>query len=125
VRRTGDTLALVSWGTGMAATAEAADLLAQEGIAASVIDLRWLSPLPEAALVEAVRAAGGRAVIVHEANLTGGVGAEILARLLAAGIADVRRVGAPDTRMPAAPNLQRALLPDATAIAAAARSLLG
>ncbi|HVV92485.1 MAG TPA: thiamine pyrophosphate-dependent enzyme [Hyphomicrobiales bacterium] len=125
VRRAGDGLALVGWGTGMGPVTEAAELLAREGIAASVIDLRWLSPLPEADLIAAVRAAGGRAVIAHEANLTGGVGAEIVARLVAAGITAVRRVGTPDARMPAAPNLQRALLPDSAAIAAAARDLLG
>jgi pyruvate dehydrogenase E1 component beta subunit/2-oxoisovalerate dehydrogenase E1 component len=68
-------------------------------------------------------------VIAHEANRTGGFGAEVAARLAAEAFwsleAPIERVALPDVRMPAAPTLQRALLPDGDAIASAARRVLG
>ena len=59
--------------------------------------------------------------------MTGGMGAEIVARIVerhggSAGLS-LRRVGAPDIRMPASPVLQRALLPDRARIAQAVRDL--
>ena len=47
----------------------------------AVLDLRWLSPLDEDALRQVALDAGGRVVVAHEANRTGGFGAEIVARL--------------------------------------------
>ena len=65
---------------------------------------------------------------MHEANVTGGFGAEIAARigeqLFDYLDAPVARLGAPDTRIPSAPALQAALLPDAAAIVRAATTLL-
>lgn len=124
-RRQGKDIALISWSTGMPVIEAAAELLAQDGIDASVIDLRWLSPLPEAEMIEAVKAAGNAAMIVHEANLTGGVGAELVCRLRDAGIDSVTRAGTPDMRMPASPVLQREVLPNADGIAAQVRAQLG
>jgi 2-oxoisovalerate dehydrogenase E1 component len=122
--RDGGDLAIVTWGTAVHEAAKAADQLAGEGIAAALLDLRWLSPLDEEALAEVAARAGGRVLVVHEANRTGGVGAEIAARLAEQYPgAVVRRLGAPDVRIPAAPVLQEALLPRANAIAAAAREL--
>ena len=67
-------------------------------------------------------------MIVHEANLTGGFGAEVAARigerLFSELNAPVRRLAPPDTRIPSSPGLQVALIPDAAAIVAAARELL-
>lgn len=128
LRREGKDVALVSWGTMVGPACDAADLLTERGIEAAVLDLRWLSPLDDAALDEVVRTCGGNVVVAHEANRTGGFGAEIAARLLERN--DSRalrfaRVAAPDIRMPAAPVLQQALLPDAAGIAAAAAALLG
>jgi 2-oxoisovalerate dehydrogenase E1 component len=123
-RRKGSDVAIISWGT-MANTAEqAADLLNKEGVQASVLDLRWLSPLDEKALEAAVRGAKGRALIVHEANQTGGFGAEIVSRLLELGFTKIRRLGAPDIRVPASPVLQAALIPSADLIAKTAKTLI-
>lgn len=123
-RRDGSDIALISWGT-MANTAEqAAALLGKDGIKASVLDLRWLSPLDEKALETAVRKAGGKALVVHEANQTGGFGAEIVSRLLDLGFTKVRRLGAPDIRVPAAPALQAVLIPSAGLIAKTAKTLI-
>ena len=53
----------------------------ESGISAAVLDLRWLSPLDEAAIGLAVANSGGRVLVVHEAVMTGGFGAEIAARI--------------------------------------------
>jgi 2-oxoisovalerate dehydrogenase E1 component len=125
--RSGDDIAIFTWGRMLDAALAAADELAGEGVAATVVDLRWLNPLDEDAIAAAV-ARCGRAVIAHEANLTGGFGAEVAARIADRNIFDleapVRRVGSPDVRYPSAPNLQEALLPDAGKIAAAVRDVL-
>jgi pyruvate/2-oxoglutarate/acetoin dehydrogenase E1 component len=81
--------------------------------------------LDEIALLEAATRCR-RVVIAHEANRTGGWGAEIAATIgtgaFSALEAPVLRVATPDVRMPAAPALQSALLPSAEAIADAVRS---
>ncbi|GGF82694.1 2-oxoisovalerate dehydrogenase E1 component [Mameliella alba] len=124
-RRTGKDIALVSWSTGMPVVELAAELLADSGVEASVIDLRWLSPLPEAALIKEIRKAGNAAFVMHEANQTGGVGAELLCRLREAGIENIGRLGTPDMRMPASPVLQRQVLPNAETVAARVLTQLG
>jgi 2-oxoisovalerate dehydrogenase E1 component len=123
--RAGSDLAIITWGTAVPEAMEAADQAAAAGIDAAVLDLRWLSPLDDAAIASVVARCGGRVLIVHEANRTGGVGAEIAARIVEADRkAVVQRLGAPDIRMPASPVLQAALLPKAGAILSAMRALL-
>ncbi len=125
VREGGD-LAIIAWGAMALEAADAAERLAKEGIEAAVLDLRWLCPLDERAIADTVRKAKGRVLVAHEANRTGGVGAEIAARIAESHPgAVIRRLGAPDTRIPAAPVLQAALLPKADAIVSAARALAG
>ena len=124
VKRHGTAAAIVTWGTMLGAALEAADAIKNIG----VIDLRWLSPLDEDALRHVVTEARGRVVVAHEANLTGGFGAEIVARLHEM-LGDrlplkIRRVGSPDIRMPAAPALAQRLLPNAEKIAAAVRTIM-
>jgi 2-oxoisovalerate dehydrogenase E1 component len=127
-RRRGADLAIISWGPMCLAAERAASSLADDGIEATVLDLRWLSPLDEDAIIEAVSESGGRVMIVHEANLTGGFGAEVAARigerLFSELNAPVRRLAPPDVRIPSSPGLQAALIPDAAAIVAAAREVL-
>ncbi len=125
VLKEGSDLVIISWGRSALHAVEAAELLLQEGIRAAVLDLRWLAPLDIAAIDAAVARSGRKAVIVHEANVTGGFGAEIAAGIgeRVAG-AKIRRLGALDSRIPASPTLQAALLPDARAISAQARALL-
>lgn len=129
LRRTGDDAVIITWGTMMHHALEAASLLADEGIGVGVLDLRWLAPLDVAAIAAAVRAAHGRVIVAHEANLTGGFGAEIAAHiaehLLYELDAPVIRIGTPDVRMPASPVLQAALIPTADTIAASVRHLVG
>lgn len=127
-RREGRDVTLVSWGAGLSLCLDASDVLAIDGIEAAVIDLRWLSPLDMEPTVASVNRTG-RCVVVHEANLTGGFGAEIAARISEscwdALQSPVLRVGLPDLPMPAAPVLQAAVAPSAGEVVAAAhRSLI-
>jgi 2-oxoisovalerate dehydrogenase E1 component len=127
VRREGSDLAIFSWGRMALAAEEAASALAERGIEATVVDLRWLSPLDDEAIAAAVSSTN-RVLVAHEANVTGGFGAEIAARIGERHFgeldAPVRRVGAPDVRIPPAPALQEALLPSAASIERAAKQLV-
>jgi 2-oxoisovalerate dehydrogenase E1 component len=123
-RRSGRDVALISWSTGMPVIEEAAKKLAENGIDASVIDMRWLSPLPMEELIAKVEASGRAAVVVHEANQTGGVGAEIALRLLESGIKRVARHATSDVRMPASPVLQAAVIPSAKDVVGIVQKLL-
>ena len=99
---------------------QAAKALSEEGIEVAVLDLRWLCPLDEDGLYEAVKKAHGCTIVLHEANKTGGFGAEIVARLHElfeyAGSIRAVRIATPDMRMPASPVLQGALLPTAAKV---------
>jgi 2-oxoisovalerate dehydrogenase E1 component len=105
----------------------AADALDASGVRASVLDLRWLNPLDEAALQEMIGRVGGRILIVHEAVRTGGFAGEVALRLSELNNDGVPlricRLTTPDTRIPASPELQRALLPTDASIEQAARNL--
>ena len=122
----GADITLVSWGAMLKETLEAADLLAGEGLEAEVIDVATLKPLDMDSILASV-AKTGRCVIVHEAPLTGGFGAEIAARLAGEGlmhlVAPVERVAGWDTVMPL-PRLEDRYMPSAARIAAAARRTL-
>ncbi len=127
--RSGTDVTVVSWSRMVGEALSAAERLAERQIRAEVIDLRWLSPLDLSPVLESIEQTG-RVVIAHEANLTGGFGAEVAARIAGEGFwlldAPIERVGAPDVRVPAAPSLNRALIPDAQAIEVAIeRTLTG
>ena len=127
LKRQGSDAIIVTWGTMVRVALEASQLMEQEGLQVAVLDLRWLSPLDETALMQAVRTAKGRVVIAHEANLTGGFGAEITARiheLLGDEISlKIKRVATPNIRMPAAPVLSQELVPNAAKLVEAVRDL--
>jgi pyruvate dehydrogenase E1 component beta subunit len=105
---------------------EAAAQLAQEGIEAEVIDVATLRPLDAETILRSVERSG-RCVIVQEAPLSGGFGAEIAARLadegLTALLAPVRRVAGYDTIMPLL-RLEHHYMPSTARVLAAARKVL-
>jgi pyruvate dehydrogenase E1 component beta subunit len=114
---------IVTYGAMRARCLDAARSLAEDGIGARVVDLRSLVPLD----VETIRRCvveTGRAVVVHEAPLTLGFGAEIAARIMEEAFdhleAPVARVTAPDTPYPPA-SLEQAYLPSVERIVAAVR----
>jgi pyruvate dehydrogenase E1 component beta subunit len=78
--RQGSDVTLIAWSAAVHLCLAAAAELQESGISAGVLDLRTLVPLDIEGLVHAVTSTG-RAVVVHEAPLTGGFGAEISATL--------------------------------------------
>lgn len=127
VRRAGADIAVITYGpTVHTALAAAATLSEEDGVEAMVVDLRSLVPLDRTLILDAVRATG-KVLIVHEDNLTGGVGGEIAALIAEHAFpsldAPIRRVAALDTPVPFAPTLEEFVLPDAGKILAALREL--
>ena len=80
VIREGKDITVITWGAMVREVLRAAETADGEGIQAEVIDLRTISPMDENAFLESVRKTG-RAVVVHEAPPTCGIGAEIIARI--------------------------------------------
>ena len=122
--RDGKRCTVICYGTALARCDAAIAAMGTDGHEIRLVDLRWLNPIDWAEIGAHVQATDGRALIVHEANLTGGFGAEIAARLWEGGARRVHRLGAGDTRIPAAPVLQDAVLPGTDAIRAAIGALL-
>lgn len=81
VVREGDRVTVVAWGAMVREALRAAELAAAAGISVEVIDPRTLKPLDDAPIITSIRKTG-RGVIVHEACRTGGLGAEIIARIV-------------------------------------------
>jgi 2-oxoisovalerate dehydrogenase E1 component beta subunit len=127
VLRPGSRLTLVGYGASTWTCLEAAEELAKEGIEAEVIDLRTLIPYDEETVLASVKKTG-RALIVHEAQLTLGFGSEIAARLADVAFpwldAPIRRVAYPDRPVPYARVLEKALLPTKEKVLAEARALM-
>ncbi len=110
----------------VAETMAAADRLDADGISADVIDVGTLAPLDMATILSSVDKTG-RCLIVHEAPLTGGFGADIAARLAEHGLlslqAPVRRVTGYDT-VPPLPRLEHLYVPSTDRVVDAAREVL-
>jgi pyruvate/2-oxoglutarate/acetoin dehydrogenase E1 component len=125
VRREGTDVTVVTWGAMTDRVLQAAATLGQEGVQAEVIETPWLNPFPTEAVLDSVRRTG-RIAVVHEANRTGGFGAEIVARVAESGVrlrSPAVRIGLPDVRVPAAVSLMTSLVPDAPRIHQAMRQL--
>ena len=103
VVREGKDLTLISWGAMVRESLRAAEMAEREGVNAEVIDLRTVSPMDEETFLNSVRKTG-RAVVVHEAPRTCGLGAEICARIQETSLlfleAPVERVTGFDTVVP-------------------------
>ncbi len=121
--RDGDACTIVAYGAMVARSLAAAKRLAGEGLECRVLDLRSLVPLDVEALGRAVRETG-RAVVVHEAPLTLGFGAEVAARIMEEAFdhleAPVARVAGYDIPYPPA-TLEQHYVPTAERIARAVR----
>jgi acetoin:2,6-dichlorophenolindophenol oxidoreductase subunit beta len=127
LRREGTDLTIVSYGRQVVDALTAAASLAEEGHEVEVIDLRSLVPLDIDTVCTSV-AKTRRALVVHEAVTRCGFGAELSAqiteRVFDRLVAPVRRVGAPNTPVPYARELEAAFVPQVSDIAGAARQLL-
>lgn len=127
VRRRGDALTVVATGLMVDRCLAAAAILADEGHEVEVIDPRTIVPLDMETILESVQRTG-RAMIVHEAVRTAGVGAEIASRIQEEAFfaldAPVWRLGAIDTPIPQDPELEQLCIPQTPGIASAMRELI-
>ena len=125
VKREGSDVTLISYSRMVLAALEAADELARAGISAEVVDLRSLSPLDIATVANSVKKTG-RAIICEADCKTGGVGAEVLARIDEEVFdyldAPVVRVAGRDTPIPYSHVLEKLAVPGKADIVSAART---
>jgi 2-oxoisovalerate dehydrogenase E1 component beta subunit len=126
VKRTGEDISVITYGAMVHVALEAAETLAKEGIELEVVDLRSLMPFDKEAIYESVRKTS-KAIVLHEDNKTGGVGAEIAARLSEDCFdhldGPIMRIAAPDTPVPFSTPLEEYFLPNAGDVVAAAKKL--
>ena len=125
--RPGRDLTILTYGTQVHEALTAASTLADDGIDTEVVDLRTLKPLDTETILDSV-ARTGRVLVVHAANRTAGVGAEVAALIAEEAFswldAPVTRLGGLDTPIPFSPPLENAYRPDAAKIESAARKLV-
>ena len=127
LRRTGDDLTIIAYGTMAHFAVEASDRLRKEDIEAAVLDLRSLRPLDWPSIEAAVQT-NGKVLIVHEDTKFGGFGAEIAAQIAEKSLdwldAPVRRYCAPEIpAFPYSSALEEQVFPSVEGIMDEARSL--
>lgn len=126
-RRPGKDMTIITYGSMVPRSLEAAETLAGEGIDAEVIDLRSLVPLDWDHVLESVSRTS-RAMVVHEAFRTAGPGAEIAAQIQERVFFDldapVLRLGAKDFPLCQQADLEQLAIPSPAAIADTARQLM-
>lgn len=127
VKRDGTDLTIVTYGAMVHTCLEVADRLADLGAEVEIVDLRSLAPLDKESFLASVRKTG-KALVVHEANLTSGFGGEVAAIITEEAWdsldAPVKRIGALDVPIPFSPTLEDAALPSAEKIESVAKTLL-
>jgi len=128
VKRPGRDISIITYSRMTYLSLEAAKILSEKGIEAEVIDLRTLKPLDFPLIAESVKKTY-RAMVVHEACLTGGFGAEIAARIGEELFdwldAPVTRIGAKDVPMPFNPAMEDFVMPQTKDIVEGALRLIG
>ncbi len=127
VRRTGKDLAIFTYGAGLWKSFEAAKQLACAGVDVEVVDLRSLRPLDDKTIVESVSKTH-RALIVDEGWRSGGISAEVSARIMEQAFyeldAPVERLCGAEVPMPYAAQLERASLPQVEDIVATVKRMV-
>lgn len=127
VRRPGRDITLITYAVGVWKSLEAAKKLAEKGIEAEVIDLRTLRPLDDHTLVESV-ARTHRILIVDEGWRSGGISAEISARLMEQAFYEldtpVARLCGAEVPMPYAAHMERVALPQVETIVDAVERMM-
>lgn len=126
IKRDGKDVSLLTYGSGYYLCAEAADELKKLDIDAEIVDLRTLKPVDMDTVATSIKKTH-RAVIVHEACLTGGFGAELTA-LIQSELFDyldapVTRVGAKDVPIPFSPPLEDFVLPSVSDVVDAVKAV--
>jgi pyruvate dehydrogenase E1 component beta subunit len=128
VRRAGGDVTVIAYGGSLGKALSAASELAAAGIDAEVVDLRTLRPLDDATIIASIRKTH-RAVLVDEGWRSGGLAAEVSARITEQAFYDldapVERVCAAEVPIPYPRHLEEAALPQVAGIVAAARRTVG
>jgi pyruvate/2-oxoglutarate/acetoin dehydrogenase E1 component len=124
--REGTALSVISYGWMLHKCLEAAGLAAADGVETDVLDLRTLAPLDRDAILGSVRKTG-KALIVHEASRTGGIGGEVAALIAEEAFESldgpVVRLASEDAPVPHNTGLEAAFQPTVAEIAGAIRRL--
>jgi acetoin:2,6-dichlorophenolindophenol oxidoreductase subunit beta len=124
VVRQGTDVTLVATSSMVQVARQAAEMLAEEGISAEVIDPRTIVPLDEETILASVRKTG-RAIVIDEGHQSFGVTAEIASRISEKAFyyldAPVQRIGAMDVPVPFSPPLEDLTVPTPKAVAERAR----
>ena len=127
VRREGSDVSIITFGAMVYTALEAATRLGEEGVAVEVLDLRSLAPLDRDAVLRTV-AKTSRALLLHEATLTGGIGGELAAIISEEAFeyldAPVMRIASADAPVPYSPPLEAAFLPNVEKVVVAAKKLV-
>lgn len=127
VRRPGRDLTAITYGGSLGKVMAAAEVLASEGVDVEVVDLRSLRPLDDATFLASVRRTH-RALVVDEGWRSGGISAEISARIVEQAFFDldapVGRYCSVEVPVPYAKHLEDAALPSVAGVVAAARQVL-
>jgi 2-oxoisovalerate dehydrogenase E1 component beta subunit len=127
IKREGTDITVIAYGLMLHESLEAAEQLGADGISVEIVDPRTLNPLDRETIVNSVKKTG-KALIVHEDNLTLGLGAEIAATIASDAFeyldAPVMRVAGPDVpAVPFARSMQDFFMPNTDKIADAMRHL--
>jgi 2-oxoisovalerate dehydrogenase E1 component beta subunit len=124
VHREGDDVTVVTWGAMVYTAEEAASKL--DGVSVEIVDLRSVMPWDKEAVLASARKTS-KVLVLHEDTRTAGFGAEIAATIAEEAFEDldapVKRIAAPDTPVPFAPELERAYIPQVETVAAGLREL--
>ncbi len=124
LHRAGADLLMITFGNGVPMSLRAARTLDDDGVHSTVLDLRWLSPLPMAE-VAALAAGFDRVLVVDETRVSGGVGEGVVAGLVDRGYPGaLARVASADSYVPLGPASAHVLLTE-DEIVSAARRLTG
>ena len=127
IKREGRDVTLITYGKGVEWCTQAADMLAQDGIEAEIVDLRWLRPLDLEPAFESFKKTN-RCVIVEESLPMFNTGAEVAAQLQEHVFdwmdAPIKRVSALDVPLPYAANAEKMALPDTQKVVNAVKEVL-
>jgi len=125
--REGKDVTLISLGKMVNVCQEAADELAKENVAASILDLRTISPLDEETILEFTEETG-RVVVVDEAYPRCGVAADVSSIIVEKAFSDlkapIKKVTPPHSPVPYAPNLEQAFLPSSQNVIDAVKEVI-
>lgn len=127
IRKSGEDVTIVTHLLGVGICMEAAKMLKNEGISVEVIDLCTLYPMDTLTILNSVKKTG-RLITVEEGPYTGGIGAEVIARVATAGFNVLKaapvRIAAPECPIPYAKNLENAMMHTSAKIADAVRKMV-